>query len=135
MGTAAGARTGCTSAEGPDAERPTVLVSGAVGPAWKNGRVLKELPDGLDAAAVDVMADNLLQLVRQAARVEAKQVPVLLHGEGTSAWPALLLAARLGLSTRIGLENVLVLPDGAAATDNAALVRAARHILAHSVLR
>ncbi len=51
--------------------------------------------------------------------MKAHEVPVLLHGEGTSAWPALLLAGRLGLSTRIGLEDVLVLPDGAQAADNA----------------
>jgi uncharacterized protein (DUF849 family) len=97
-------------------------------------RVLLELPDGLDAAAVDAETDKLLQLVRQARRVEARELPVLLHGEGTSAWPALLLAGRLGLSTRIGLEDVLVLPDGAAAAGNAALVRAARELLARPVL-
>jgi uncharacterized protein (DUF849 family) len=97
--------------------------------------VLLELPDGLGAAAVDAEADDLLQLVRQAPRVKAHEVPVLLHGEGTSAWPALLLAGRLGLSTRIGLEDVLVLPSGAAAADNAALVRAARQLLADSVFR
>lgn len=94
-------------------------------------RVLLELPDGLDAAAVDAEARNLLQLIRQAACIETWKVPVLLHGEGTSTWTALLVAARLGLSTRIGLEDVLVLPDGAAAADNAALVRAARDVLAH----
>ena len=33
---------------------------------------------------------------------------------------------RRGLDTRIGLEDVLVLPDGSPATDNAALVAAAR---------
>ncbi len=98
-------------------------------------RVLLELPDGLDAAAVDAEADYLLQLLRQAPGMEAREVPVLLHGEGTSAWPALLLAGRLGLSTRIGLEDVLVLPDGAVASDNGALVRAAHDLLAPSVLR
>lgn len=96
-------------------------------------RVLLELPDGLDAAAVDAEAGHLLQLVRQVHRVDAHEMPVLLHGEGTSTWPALLLAGHLGLSTRIGLEDVLVLPDGAAAADNAALVRAAHDLLAHSV--
>jgi uncharacterized protein (DUF849 family) len=46
--------------------------------------------------------------------------------------PALRVAGRLGLSTRIGLEDVLVLPDGSPAPDNAALVRAARDLLAAS---
>ncbi|MFJ4281530.1 3-keto-5-aminohexanoate cleavage protein [Streptomyces massasporeus] len=50
--------------------------------------------------------------------------PVLLHGEDGSAWPVLRLAGRLGLATRIGLEDVLVLPDGARAGSNAELVAA-----------
>jgi len=75
----------------------------------------------------------LSSLVGQHPRVAISDVPVLLHGEGTSAWPALLLAGRLGLSTRIGLEDVLVLPDGAPAEDNAALVRAAHELLDHAL--
>lgn len=52
--------------------------------------------------------------------------PILLHGENNSAWPVLHLAARLGLDTRIGLEDVLHDPDGNPVQDNATLVRAAR---------
>ncbi|WP_346540125.1 3-keto-5-aminohexanoate cleavage protein [Micromonospora sp. DPT] len=52
--------------------------------------------------------------------------PVLLHGEGAAAWPVLAEAVRRGLDTRIGLEDTLGLPDGAPASDNAALVAAAR---------
>jgi uncharacterized protein (DUF849 family) len=48
-------------------------------------RVLLELPDGLDAADVDAAADDLLQLLGQDPRVATSDVPVLLHGEGTSA--------------------------------------------------
>lgn len=81
-------------------------------------RLLLELPDGLDAGAVDAEAARLLAAVGDRA-------PVLLHGMGTSTWPALRLAARRGLDTRIGLEDVLELPDGSPAPDNAALVRAA----------
>lgn len=51
--------------------------------------------------------------------------PILLHGEEAGAWPVLDLAQRLGLATRIGLEDTLLLPDGRPAPDNAALVRAA----------
>ncbi|MEV4789576.1 3-keto-5-aminohexanoate cleavage protein [Streptomyces tuirus] len=50
--------------------------------------------------------------------------PVLLHGEDGGAWPVLRLAGRLGLATRIGLEDVLVLPDGVPAGSNAELVAA-----------
>jgi len=48
--------------------------------------------------------------------------PVLLHGEDGGAWPVLRLAGRLGLATRVGLEDTLVLPDGERALSNAQLV-------------
>lgn len=48
--------------------------------------------------------------------------PVLLHGEEGGAWPVLRLAGRLGLATRVGLEDTLVLPDGERASCNAQLV-------------
>jgi len=84
-------------------------------------RVLLELPDGLDEAGTDAEAGRLLAAV-------GSRVPVLLHGEGSSCWPALRLATRRGLDTRIGLEDVLVLPDGSVAPGNAALVGAATTI-------
>ncbi|RBY75609.1 hypothetical protein DQ239_16130 [Blastococcus sp. TF02-09] len=86
-------------------------------------RVLLELPDGLDEAGAQAEAERLLAAV-------AGGPPVLLHGEGTSCWAALRLALRRGLDTRIGLEDVLHLPDGSPARDNAALVRAATAVLA-----
>ncbi len=92
-------------------------------------RVLLELPDGLDAAGTEAEASRLLAEVRAAA---GSDVPVLLHGEGSSCWPALRLAGRLRLDTRIGLEDVLTMPDGSAAPGNAALVRAAVDLLAPS---
>ncbi|MGP4045655.1 3-keto-5-aminohexanoate cleavage protein [Streptomyces sp. 2A115] len=48
--------------------------------------------------------------------------PVLLHGAEGGAWPVLRLAGRLGLATRIGLEDTLVLPDGQRAASNGELV-------------
>jgi hypothetical protein len=59
-------------------------------------------------------------------------IPVLLHGEGTSAWPVFQAAIREGLQARIGLEDVLVLPDGSPALGNAELVTTARALLAGS---
>ncbi|MER5213440.1 3-keto-5-aminohexanoate cleavage protein [Streptomyces sp. NPDC002838] len=50
--------------------------------------------------------------------------PVLLHGEDGGAWPVLRLAGRLGLATRAGLEDTLLLPDGERAVCNAQLVAA-----------
>lgn len=55
--------------------------------------------------------------------------PRLLHGTGPTAWALLRAAAARGFATRVGLEDVFELPDGAVAPDNAALVAAARAIL------
>ena len=52
--------------------------------------------------------------------------PRLLHGVGPAAWPLLDAAIARGYATRVGLEDVLTLPDGTPAPDNTALVRAAR---------
>jgi uncharacterized protein (DUF849 family) len=88
-------------------------------------RILVELADGLDEDATAVEADRILKVLRD---VPGEPVPILLHGQGTSAWPALRRAAELGLQARIGLEDVLTLPDGTPARDNAALVAAARSV-------
>ncbi|MFZ3496550.1 3-keto-5-aminohexanoate cleavage protein [Streptomyces sp. 5.8] len=52
-------------------------------------------------------------------------VPVLLFGREEAAWPALRLAVRYGAGARIGVGDVLHLPDGRAARSNAELVAAA----------
>jgi uncharacterized protein (DUF849 family) len=91
-------------------------------------RVLLELPDGLDQAAADAEADRLLKMIRAGGT----HLPVLLHGEGSSCWPALHQARRRGLAARIGLEDVLELPDGSPAPNNNALVKAARALLPRS---
>jgi uncharacterized protein (DUF849 family) len=89
-------------------------------------RVLLELPDGLDASDSRRNADTLLAAVGEKVRDESR---LLLHGEGSSCWPALRYAAEQGLATRIGLEDTLELPDGSPAPDNLALVRAAFEII------
>lgn len=53
------------------------------------------------------------------------RTPRLLHGEGPTAWPLIDAALARAYETRIGLEDVLTLPDGSLAADNAALVQAA----------
>lgn len=55
--------------------------------------------------------------------------PILLHGEGGSVWPMIHLAYAERLDTRVGLEDGVLMPDGERATDNAALVGAARLIM------
>ena len=88
-------------------------------------RVLLELPDGLDPEETGVQAAAL----RTSVGTLAAGQELLLHGEGSSCWPALEIAARGGLPTRIGLEDTLALPDGTPAADNAALVACARRLV------
>lgn len=87
-------------------------------------RVLVELPDEA-AESVRRHAEGLIAHVR----LEDPDIPILLHGEQRSAWPAFTLAVELGLDSRIGLEDTLAMPDGRVAPDNAALVRAAAAII------
>jgi uncharacterized protein (DUF849 family) len=82
-------------------------------------RVLAEITD-TDPATASGTASALLAVLGPG--------PVLLHGEDGGAWPVLTLAATLGLDMRVGLEDVLVLPDGRAPAGNADLVRAARRL-------
>ena len=49
-------------------------------------------------------------------------LPRILHGADAAAWVVLDESVRRGWGTRIGLEDTLLLPDGSAATSNAALV-------------
>ena len=89
-------------------------------------RVLLELRDGLTATDSRLSADALLAAVGERVRDQSR---LLLHGEGSSCWPAVRYAAERGLATRIGLEDTLELPDGSIAPDNLALVSAARDII------
>lgn len=66
---------------------------------------VQEIEAALDAAAIDL--------------------PRLLHGVDRTAWPLIGTAAARGYDTRIGFEDILTLPDGSPAPDNAALVAAA----------
>lgn len=68
----------------------------------------------------DTAEDSARELL--AALATAHGRPVLLHGEEGGTWPVLRLAGRLGLATRIGLEDTLFLPDGQRALSNAELV-------------
>jgi uncharacterized protein (DUF849 family) len=87
-------------------------------------RVLLEVVDDLPAVEAVAAARRLVRALRP-----PPGVPVLLHGEGRSAWPVLAEAVRAGLDVRIGLEDVLLLPNGERATDNAELVAAARELV------
>jgi uncharacterized protein (DUF849 family) len=57
--------------------------------------------------------------------------PRLLHGSGATAWDLIDEAARRSYDTRAGLEDMLDMPDGTRALDNAAVVAEARRRLLH----
>ncbi len=83
-------------------------------------RVLVEVIDAPETIAVRIAGGILARLDWHGIAAAR-----LLHGEGAACWPMVAHAGRLGLPTRIGLEDTLVLPDGRPAEDNAALVRTA----------
>jgi uncharacterized protein (DUF849 family) len=57
-------------------------------------------------------------------------IPQLWHGYGDLTWEVISAAGTAGIDVRVGLEDVLVLPDGRAAADNAELVAAAVELTA-----
>ncbi|MEW2175080.1 3-keto-5-aminohexanoate cleavage protein [Streptomyces sp. NPDC005406] len=86
-------------------------------------RILAEVTDS-DPRTAAATAAGLISELSPAA-----EAPLLLHGEGPASWPVLLMASSHDLYMRIGLEDVLHLPDGTAADDNASLVLAARDMI------
>ncbi|MFC4947987.1 3-keto-5-aminohexanoate cleavage protein [Pseudonocardia sp. GCM10023141] len=58
--------------------------------------------------------------------------PVLMHGRSAAAWSVLHMAAIRGMATRIGLQDVLELPDGTPATNNAELITHACRMITHA---
>lgn len=105
-----------------DAE--TLGAAGLPGSAGSAGPLLRVLVEVMDAPAADAPA----YAERVLARLDdlGTEAPHLLHGEDEAAWPVLDLAASLGLATRIGLEDVLVGPDGSPVSGNSELVALAR---------
>ncbi|MFD7664559.1 3-keto-5-aminohexanoate cleavage protein [Streptomyces sp. NPDC059788] len=89
-------------------------------------RVLAEVTDTCPGSA----RGTARGLLRALEAYGAHGRPVLLHGEDGGAWPVLRLAGELGLATRIGAEDTLLLPGGAPAASNAELVAAALRELA-----
>jgi uncharacterized protein (DUF849 family) len=83
-------------------------------------RVLVEM-NGKDAGEALAEADRVFGVLAEAGC----SLPILLHGQGGSVWTCIAEAWRRNLSTRVGFEDGLHLPDGTVAPDNASLVTAA----------
>jgi uncharacterized protein (DUF849 family) len=69
------------------------------------------------------------QDARDLARLLPDGIPQLWHGYGERTWEVVAAGARAGFDVRVGLEDVLVLPDGRRAADNAQLVSAALELI------
>lgn len=90
-------------------------------------RATRVLIEPLDADPDDAVAHAAAMQERLAeGGVRLEQVH---HGDGIACWAVNARAARLGHGIRTGLEDVVVLPNGSLAPDNAALVRAAAELL------
>ena len=72
-----------------------------------------------------VEVDGGAEDARGVAELIPAGVPQLWHGYGERTWEVLAAAVAAGVDTRVGLEDVLVLPDREVAAGNTELVAAA----------
>jgi uncharacterized protein (DUF849 family) len=72
-----------------------------------------------------VEVDGGAQDAHAVAELIPSEIPQIWHGSEARTWEVLGAAAAAGIDVRVGLEDVLVLPDGRVAADNAELVQAA----------
>jgi uncharacterized protein (DUF849 family) len=79
-----------------------------------------------------VEVDGGAEDARVVAELIPDGVPQLWHGYGQRTWEVVAAAAAAGHDVRVGLEDVLTLPDGSAAASNAELVAAAVLLIADS---
>jgi len=78
-----------------------------------------------------VEVDGGVEEARAVAELIPEGVPQLWHGYGERTWEVVAAGATAGHDVRIGLEDVLVLPDGRTASSNAELVASAVELLRH----
>jgi uncharacterized protein (DUF849 family) len=72
-----------------------------------------------------VKVDGGVEEARAIAQLIPDEIPQLWHGYNERTWEVISAGTAAGLDVRVGLEDVLVLPDGRVAADNAELVAAA----------
>ncbi len=72
-----------------------------------------------------VEVEGSVDEARAVAQVVPDGVPQLWHGCGERTWEVVAAGAAAGHDVRVGLEDVLVLPDGSVPASNAELVAAA----------
>lgn len=97
-------------------------------------------PKAVDALVASGLANRCLRVMFEPEQQDARaaldgverlekmldlagvKIPRLLHGLNRTAWELIDAAVKRGYDTRIGFEDVLMLPDGSRAPSNAALV-------------
>jgi uncharacterized protein (DUF849 family) len=72
-----------------------------------------------------VEVDGGVEEARAISQLIPEGLPQLWHGYGERTWEILAACRGTGFDVRVGLEDVLALPDGRMAADNAELVTAA----------
>ncbi|MDA0162713.1 3-keto-5-aminohexanoate cleavage protein [Solirubrobacter ginsenosidimutans] len=94
----------------------------------RDAEILAESGVQVRRVLVEPRSENAEEAVAMARDVDAAldrvfiRAPRLHHGVGAATWAVLDAAVPIGREIRIGLEDVLTLPDGRRAPDNAALV-------------
>ena len=76
-----------------------------------------------------VEVDGGVQEARAIAQLIPDGLPQLWHGYDELTWEIIAAGATAGFDVRVGLEDVLVLPDGHLAADNAELIGAAVELI------
>jgi len=89
-----------------------------------SGNVTRVLVEPVDADPDG--APELVARIHAALDRHEIHAPRLQHGDGGATWVLIADAVQRGLDTRVGLEDVLVLPGGSRADGNPALIAAAR---------
>jgi uncharacterized protein (DUF849 family) len=77
-----------------------------------------------------VEVDGGVEDARAIAQLIPDGVPQLWHGYGARTWDVVSAGAGARVDVRVGLEDVLVLPDGRVAANNAELIAAAVELVA-----
>jgi uncharacterized protein (DUF849 family) len=81
-----------------------------------------------------VEVDGGVEQARAVAQLVPDGVAQLWHGYGERTWWVVAAGAAAGHDVRVGLEDVLVLPDGDVAAGNAELVAAAAELIGLSAI-
>ena len=113
LGAGVGIEAGVWTVE--DAEK---LVASGLG-----DRVLRVCIEPVEVSRADAV--SLVTAIHQVLDLGGVTASRLQHGDGEAAWILIEDAIIRSIATRVGLEDILFMPDGSPATSNADLVRAA----------